>query len=63
MQKMIQHTLIFNFLHNVCPLSSTTKSLSIYNTKPNIWHIMFNLFSPEGRFASKHDVLEMELVE
>jgi len=39
---MIQHTLIVNYRHYICPLSSTTTSLSIYiNTKSNICHIMF----------------------
>jgi hypothetical protein len=28
------------------------------------WEVILNiLFSPEGRFARKHDVLEMELVQ
>ena len=42
MQQMIQHTRIVNFIHYVCPLSSTTTFLSIYiNNKPNICDIMF----------------------
>jgi hypothetical protein len=39
---MIQHIKVVTFIHYVCPLSSTSTLLSIYNNpEPNILHIMF----------------------
>jgi hypothetical protein len=39
---MIQNIKVVTFIHNVCPLSSTSTLLSIYNNpEPNIRHVTF----------------------